>query len=293
MGIWNKLRATARKQYKVQVINTESYEERANFDIKVGRVWLILGSSILGIVIATTLLIALTPVREWIPGYMDTELKLLLNQSHATIQELKEQNEKLKAQFASIQNISAFKTEEGEKPVASPPHQIAAKIEKSAPAPAPIAQEAKSTVATSTKAEPGINTSEQTSYSPMPAFQLFQPVSGRLTRKFDAALQHYAVDISASENELVKAVADGSVFIADFTFGTGYTIGIYHTNGLVSVYKHNQRLLKSPGAFVKAGESIAVAGNSGEMSSGPHLHFELWWKAKPVDPTLFLGYALK
>ena len=89
---------------------------------------------------------------------------------------------------------------------------------------------------------------------------------------------------------LKSTIWDGHVITADWTLETGYTIGIQHNNDMVSFYKHNATLLKRTGAFVRAGEAVAIIGNTGKMSSGPHLHFELWLQGKPVDPTNYIDF---
>jgi murein DD-endopeptidase MepM/ murein hydrolase activator NlpD len=98
------------------------------------------------------------------------------------------------------------------------------------------------------------------------------------------------VDIVAPENEAIKATLDGVVVFADWTTETGYVIAIQHSNNLISLYKHNSVLLKKEGAFVKAGDVIAVIGNSGEQTSGPHLHFELWYKGLPLNPQDYIVF---
>ncbi len=117
------------------------------------------------------------------------------------------------------------------------------------------------------------------------------PVQGIFTRGFNAEEGHYAVDIATSEGSIVRCIGDGYVIFADWTYEGGHTIAVQHADGYVSVYKHNQRLLKRPGDRVRLRESIAVSGDSGEYSTGPHLHFELWNNGLPQDPaSYFLGY---
>ncbi len=118
----------------------------------------------------------------------------------------------------------------------------------------------------------------------------FAPIQGTITGSFDPKYRHYGVDIAASGDLMVKAVLEGTVLLADYTAETGFVIQIQHENQLISVYKHNKELLKRPGDLVRAGEVIAVTGNSGEMSTGPHLHFELWHKGKPINPQQYISF---
>ena len=117
---------------------------------------------------------------------------------------------------------------------------------------------------------------------------LFAPVKGMITSRFDAGLKHYGIDLVPTDDRWVKATLDGTVVLADYTAQTGYVIQILHSNDLISIYKHNEELLKKAGDVVRAGEAIAVAGNSGEMTTGPHLHFELWHKGKPINPEEYI-----
>jgi murein DD-endopeptidase MepM/ murein hydrolase activator NlpD len=98
------------------------------------------------------------------------------------------------------------------------------------------------------------------------------------------------VDVVAKKDEPVKCVADGTVILSSWTNDTGHIIAIQHQGNLISVYKHNSVLLKKAGNFVRAGEIISVIGNSGELTTGPHLHFELWHNSNPVNPEIFVSF---
>ena len=118
----------------------------------------------------------------------------------------------------------------------------------------------------------------------------YTPVQGFISAGFDAEEDHYAIDIVAPENEPIKAVLDGRVIMADWTLDAGYVLIIQHDNDLISAYKHNSVLLKKVGNFVKAGDVIAIIGNSGELTSGSHLHFELWNDGIALDPQKFIHF---
>lgn len=122
------------------------------------------------------------------------------------------------------------------------------------------------------------------------SFVFFTPLKGVLLGKFEPQRQHYGVDIVARKNEPIKAVADGTVIISSWTQDSGYTIGIQHKNQLVSFYKHNSVLLRKAGETVRAGDIIAIIGNSGELTDGPHLHFELWYNGSPVNPEQYIAF---
>ncbi len=119
---------------------------------------------------------------------------------------------------------------------------------------------------------------------------LFSPISGLISRKFNLQEDHFGVDIVSKRNEPVMAVASGTVVLSSWTQETGYVIAIQHNTNLISIYKHNAELLKKTGSFVNGGEVIAIIGNTGDLTDGPHLHFELWYKGNPVDPEDFVTF---
>ncbi len=118
----------------------------------------------------------------------------------------------------------------------------------------------------------------------------FTPITGFISDKFDSKKGHYGIDIVAKTNEPVKCVADGTVVMASWTQDAGYVIAVQHRGNLVSVYKHNAGLLKKVGSFVAAGDIISIVGNSGEMTDGPHLHFELWYNGNSLNPEEFVTF---
>jgi murein DD-endopeptidase MepM/ murein hydrolase activator NlpD len=131
---------------------------------------------------------------------------------------------------------------------------------------------------------------EAASPKDLAGIHFFTPVRGLITQSFNSMEEHYGTDIGAAVNEVVKATLGGTVTMADWTVETGYTISIMHENNLLSVYKHNAELLKKIGNKVKAGDAIAIIGNSGELTTGPHLHFELWHNGTPIDPQTYIVF---
>ena len=136
--------------------------------------------------------------------------------------------------------------------------------------------------------------SRTTNFSPrdVPLEQMYftPPVNGEISAAYMPDRKHFGVDILAPKNTAVKAAMDGYIFFSDWTLETGNTIGIQHANNTITFYKHNSVLLKKAGSFVKAGEAVAIIGNTGTLSDGPHLHFELWNRGKPVNPTDFISF---
>ncbi len=121
-------------------------------------------------------------------------------------------------------------------------------------------------------------------------FFFFTPLHGQVTNGFNPEEEHYGIDIVGKENDAVKATLDGRVIFANWTLQTGYVIVLMHKNNVISVYKHNASLLRQQGETVKAGEPIAIFGNSGELTTGPHLHFEIWYNGSPVNPREYMSF---
>lgn len=129
-----------------------------------------------------------------------------------------------------------------------------------------------------------------TRYSELSETFFYSPITGFISEHYDPKKRHYGVDLVTKTNEPVKSIASGTVIISSWTQDAGYIIVIQHSENLISVYKHNASLLKKVGSFVSAGDIIAINGNSGEMTTGPHLHFELWFKGNSLNPEEFVTF---
>ena len=127
-------------------------------------------------------------------------------------------------------------------------------------------------------------------YSELYEMFFFSPISGLISRKYNSSDGHYGVDVVSRKNEPVMAVASGTVILSSWTQDAGYVLAIQHDANLISIYKHNAELLKKTGSFVEGGEVVAIIGNTGELTDGPHLHFELWYKGYPVNPEEFVTF---
>ncbi|MCH4896571.1 M23 family metallopeptidase [Marinilabiliaceae bacterium JC040] len=122
------------------------------------------------------------------------------------------------------------------------------------------------------------------------AEMFFTPLKGLVTEKFNPLKEHFGIDIVAKENSKISAALDGTVIFTGWTTKTGHVIGVQHHNNVITMYKHNSLLLKKMGDKVNAGEAIAILGNTGELSTGTHLHFEIWKNGKPINPELFIKF---
>ena len=128
------------------------------------------------------------------------------------------------------------------------------------------------------------------SANPKVEYFLYSPISGKISSGFDITQRHYGVDVPAVTNTPIKAVSEGRVVFSEWTIDTGFVIILEHSFNLISVYKHNSSGLITQGDYVKSGQAIALSGNTGELTTGPHLHFELWRNGNPVDPLEYISF---
>jgi len=283
----NKRKELAQKllhNYRLVVLNEDTFEEKLSF--KVNRFNVILFSSLFTffLILVTTLLIAFTPLREYIPGYSSAALKrkaVALSYELDSLKILQQKNDNyirsIKIALAGESEEDVSKTENYAGVNAEEFKEKEIKIsEKDSALRKLVAQEDRYNLM-----EEAINKAD---------FSLYPPVKGIVTGTFKPSEGHYATDISTNLDEPVKATADGTVIFAEWTVDTGYVVIIEHRFGLISVYKHNQSLLKKQGDYVESGEVIATTGNTGELSTGAHLHFELWSDGYPINPTEFINF---
>ena len=271
-------------KYRLVILNEDTFEER--FAIKLTRlnVFVIMSLSAIVLIVLTTILIAFTPIREYIPGYSSTKLKkeaTNLNFKTDSLQQVITMNEKylesikrvLKGDVATVEfnKDSIIKAAEldAEEYNLNPSREDSLLREK-------VNKEDKYNLFESATSK--VN------------FVLFPPVTGTISEGYNVEEKHYAVDIVVAKGTPVKAAADGTIVLAEWTTQTGYVVIIDHGNGLISAYKHNASLTKEQGDLVKAGEVIAISGDAGELTTGPHLHFELWTDGYPIDPTTFIDF---
>lgn len=269
-------------KYRLVILNEETFEERFSFKLNRLNVFVFTVLSALFLVGATTLIIAFTPLREYIPGYSSTVLKRRVTQLTYETDSLSRIMEVNEQYLASIKKVLTgdVNTVEFNKDsiieVAKTDPSVLARTSS-------IDSLLRDRVAKEDKYNPLVPTLD-------PEYSFFAPVKGTITEPYDSKLKHYAVDIVTVKDAPVKAVADGMVIFAEWSAQTGNVIIIKHNNNLISVYKHNASLTKSQGQLVKAGEVIATVGSTGELTTGPHLHFELWRDGFPVNPVNFIDF---
>ncbi|MFI1772628.1 M23 family metallopeptidase [Thalassobellus citreus] len=270
-------------KYKLVILNENTFEERLSLKLTRLNVFVLGSLSAIFLIAITYVIIAFTPLREYIPGYSSTALKKKateLNYKTDSLQQVIAMNDRY---FASIKKV--LKGDLSAADFNKDSIVEAVKLEASEVDLKPIAQD--SLLREKVDKEDKYNLFESATSS---NFVLFPPVSGTISEPYNLKEKHYAVDIVVAKDTPIKATADGIVIFAEWTANTGNVILIEHSYGLISVYKHNASLTKSQGDLVKAGEVIATAGNTGELSTGPHLHFELWNDGYPINPTNFIDF---
>lgn len=271
-------------KYRLVILNEETFEERISFKLNRLNVFVVASLSTIILIVLTTVLIAFTPLREYIPGYSSAALKkkaTVLSYKTDSLQQVISMNEKYYASIKKVLQGDVSSIDFNKDSIIQ-----AVKLEASDMGFAPISED--SILREKVDKEDKYNLFE--SATSATNFVLFPPVNGPVSEPYNVKEKHYAVDIVVAKDTPIKSVADGIVVFAEWTASTGYVIIIEHSYGLISVYKHNTSLTKSQGDLVKAGEVIATAGNSGELSTGPHLHFELWNDGYPVNPTNFIDF---
>ena len=236
------------------------------------------------LILLTTVIIAYTPLRENIPGYPSVKTRQMIIRNYVLVDSLENEITTRDKYFEKLQTLFL-----GEVPTDEMPEsELGSKVH---------GVEFRSFNADSVFQDKlleerlGLSVSENSKRLPSIAnIHFFTPLRGMITNKFNAKTEHLAIDIVGKLNARISNVLDGTVIFAGWTMDTGNSIYIQHENNIISAYKHNAELLKSVGDRVKAGEVIAIMGNSGELTTGPHLHFELWHNGTALDPETYIDF---
>ncbi|MDB4094042.1 M23 family metallopeptidase [Flavobacteriaceae bacterium] len=271
-------------KYRLVVLNEDTFEERLAVKLTRLNVFVISFLVAVFLVVITSVIIAFTPLREYIPGYSSTSLQkqaMTLDFKTDSLLNVINRNDVYINSVKSVLRgeVSAVEINKDS-------------IYKAAQSDAAIL-DLKPSQADSILREKINNEDKYNLFDTATSitnFVFFPPVNGSLSAVFDPNETHFAVDIIVPKNTPVKATADGRVIFSSWTSDTGYVIIIDHGDELISVYKHNSSLTKTQGDFVKSREVIAVSGTSGELSTGPHLHFELWYNGTPLNPSTFIDF---
>lgn len=288
--IRQRLLERLRDKYRLVILNEETFEERFSLRLSRLNVFVVLGLLSIIIVFITSYIIAFTPLREYIPGYADVHIQ-------RNIYELQLKADSIENAFASKDKyIENLRTILGESTVPEQPQTVRDTAKKKNYRVITDKHSKEDSMLRSDYENQNKynlfvdGSADKKPKAGVTNLYFFPPIKGILTSKFDPVQEHYGIDIVAKRNEAIKTVQDGTIIFTGWTVETGYVIAIQHPGNIVSIYKHNSVLLKKEGNFVRAGETIAIIGESGELSTGPHLHIELWINGNPVNPTDYMSF---
>ncbi len=318
-NLYKRLQEKLSKKYRVELIDDITLYQTKQFSIKPITVIWVAALLLISIVVGTAAFVVYTPtLHTLIPDYQNPDsVRIRTEEQRFVIDSLKAEVEKRDRFAVAVQRVfgtdSVLKeavnpsagfpivdgangrqaiewddpmlgtNEEDDNPIPVASAQPNVPVVQAPPAQSPVSIQPQ---------VPVVRVSNPTP-TPSPLLNLFSPLkNGEMRRPFiiSDTLMHYGVDIVAEENALIHSVAKGIVMLAEYSDENGWVIGISSAGNVVTFYKHNSRLLKQLGSFVYAGEPIAVIGNSGENSTGPHLHLEVWRNGSPIDPAAYLDF---
>lgn len=277
-----------KNKYKLVILNDETFEEKASFTLNRLNVF-ILGSVLLVLLIAmVTSLLIFTPLKEYIPGYADVSLRRDISEMSIKVdsmQLLVNANDQYIANIHSVINGTVGTKDSinvNSKPtLKDTTFRIGSKPEEDSLLRLMIEDQNQYGFAIK---ENNIKPSGIAGYA------FFTPVKGIITEKYNPKKGHYGIDVAATKGLPIKAALEGTIVFAGWTSDAGYVVVVQHSNDLVSLYKHCSVVLKKVGNFVRSGEPVAIVGDTGELSTGPHVHFELWYKGNAVNPVDYINF---
>lgn len=279
IGLAKKLR----NKYRLVILNDDTFEEKLSLKLSRLNVFFIVGVSTIVLIIATILLVALTPLREYIPGYSSTKLRKRALTLTETTDSLMLQLAYNQRYLLNIRNVIEGKPVINFADTVVNDSIIIERLNRGV-------SSRDSALREFVEESERFDLSDNAQRNGIKALGFFTPVNGLVTQAFNPRENHFGIDVVAKKNEVIKAAQEGVVIFAEWTTETGHVLIIQHAEDFISVYKHNSALLKKQSSLVKAGEPIAIIGNSGELTNGPHLHFELWYKGNAVDPQNYVGF---
>lgn len=271
-------------KYRMVVINEDTFEEKFTFKLSRLNVFIFSGLFSILLIVGTLFLIAFTPLKEYIPGYSSTKLKRQASELVYKVDSLSEALEVNNLYIDKVREVLSGEVSE----VQFDKDSVFQSIHYDKDTINLYPSDADLDFRDEIESEDRFSLFNEATKNVDIVF--FAPVKGILTDGFNLDTKHFAVDIAVENGTPVKSVADGTVIFAEWTAQTGHVIIVEHTGGIISMYKHNTALHKEQGDLVKSGEVIASAGGTGELSTGPHLHFELWSDGYPVNPVNYIDF---
>ena len=270
-----------RDKYRFSIVNDTTFEEVWRVKLTQYNAFLLITFLVLFLIGATVSLLSFTNLREFIPGYPDVTMRRNILMSAIRLDSLEREIELRDKYFANMNAIIR-----GEQPAEIFSMQdTSGKYGSINYTTTPEESALRAQVENEERYNVSYRQNPPEPVTSLAELHFFPPVKGIVSGKYDASKKHYGTDIVAKQRSPVSAALDGTVIFTGWTMETGFVIEIQHPNNIVSVYKHNAGLLKETGDLVRAGEPISIIGDSGEIyTSGPHLHFEIWYKGSPLDP---------
>ncbi|MEZ5070202.1 MAG: M23 family metallopeptidase [Bacteroidales bacterium] len=272
-------------KYRMVLLNDDTFEEVGNLRLTRLNLIAVVGVILILLVALVYVLVAYTSIREFIPGYPDAAMRQHIRQNAIRLDSLEYEQMVRDQYFGNLRAIISGEMPEQYLNDSSGTHDVQG-ISFYRSTYDSLLREQVETEDQFRLTGPEEAVGERKLYD----LHFFPPVTGIVSANFNPMSGHYGIDVVAEPDEVVKATLDGTVTMSTWTLETGYVIQIQHDNELISVYKHNATLFKEVGSKVLAGDAIAVVGNSGELTSGPHLHFELWHDRVPLNPLDYIVF---
>ena len=270
-------------QYRVTVFNDSTFQSVWSMKLNRLKVLGAVSMASLIIIMLVTILIAATGLREYIPGYPDAEQRQLMVETALMVDSLEVELKKRDNFFRGIKAIVS-----GEIPEDNIVYDTVSESYDVS-----FTEYNHDSVFQDNLLAEQLNLSIQGNArksTELSLMHFYFPVKGIVTNHFNLSAEHFGIDLVSEPNALISSVLEGTVIFSGWTLETGYVLYIQHEADLVSVYKHNAELLKTTGDKVNAGEAIAIIGNTGELSTGPHLHFELWHRGNALNPEEYIDF---
>ncbi|MEY8706295.1 M23 family metallopeptidase [Bacteroides faecichinchillae] len=278
-AFWNNFKF----KYKLTITNENTLEEIVGLHVSKLNGLSVLLSVLAVLFLIAASIIAFTPLRNYLPGYMNSEVRSQIVNNALRVDSLRQVLDKQNLYIMNIQDIFSGKVRidsvQTLDSLTEARHDTLMERTKREEEFRRQYEENEKYNLTSSASQPDVN-----------GLIFYRPARGMVSDHFDAEKKHFGTDIAANPNESVLATMDGTVILSTYTAETGYLIAVQHNQDFVSVYKHCGSLLKKEGERAKGGEAIALVGNSGTLSTGPHLHFELWYKGRPVNSEKYIVY---
>ncbi len=271
-----------RSNYRLAVVKEDSYEEKFALSLSKRNIFLVISFITLFVISITALFIFYSPVREYIPGYDKTKIRMQAIENLEKIDSIMislQKNKQFIESFSSTINGEEFNSVYGD-------NQRVQNIELSE-------LEVNINIEDSilrkiVEIEDRFNFIE--SENNEISLDLISPAKGLVSEGFSFSDKHFGVDIVLKERTPIKSISDGIVIFSAWTLNYGHTVVVYHKNKLTSIYKHNESIKVKKGDFVMSGEIIALSGNTGDLTTGPHLHFEIWDSQGPINPEDLISF---